>query len=246
MATQLTIVNDVLRRLREDTVSSVASTDYSQFIGQLVNDAKEELEDMWFWTVNETAIDTTILADGTLTYDLTGTTDRSFLIRQVEDRLPMAFDVTSNEERQLYDISLKERNIIRDTWRGVPDDSAAPQYFSIQPDSDGRGYTLSLPYGSTTARTWRTYWYAPQAALALDGTDNNTEVLLPRRPIYTKALLLASLERGEEIGTPIARLDRQAMDATAAALELDMQVHKKSAEIDLTNLEALRTAIIGD
>jgi len=80
MATQLTIVNSVLRRLRETEVSTVAASDYSKLIGTFVNDAKETLEDMWFWTVNETVIDTTILNDSsTRTYDLTDTTDRSLM-----------------------------------------------------------------------------------------------------------------------------------------------------------------------
>ena len=63
MATQLTIVNKVLQKLREDTVSSVANSSYAKLIAMFVNDAKEDLEDMWFWTVNETAIDTSILGD---------------------------------------------------------------------------------------------------------------------------------------------------------------------------------------
>ena len=58
MATQLDIVNDVLQRLREDTVAAVSTSDYSKLIGMFVNDAKEDLEDIWFWTVNETKIST--------------------------------------------------------------------------------------------------------------------------------------------------------------------------------------------
>ena len=92
MATQLSIVNKVLRRLREDTVASVSSSDYAALIALFINDAKAELEDMWFWSVNETEIDTSILADGTREYDLTTTTDRSWLIRYIDDNRPMAFE----------------------------------------------------------------------------------------------------------------------------------------------------------
>jgi hypothetical protein len=94
--TLLTIVNKVLRRLREDTVSSVAESEYSKLIGEFVNEAKEQMEDMWFWSVYETAVSTSILGDSSTTdYDLTATNDRSFLIRRERDQLPMAFDVTS-------------------------------------------------------------------------------------------------------------------------------------------------------
>ena len=45
MSTQyLTIVNEVLRRLREDEVSAVANTAYSKMVGDFVNDAKRIVE----------------------------------------------------------------------------------------------------------------------------------------------------------------------------------------------------------
>ena len=97
MATQIQVVNDVLRRLRETTASSVASNDYAKLVAVFVNDAKETLEDMWFWTVYETEIDTTITADGTREYDLTSTNDRSFLVRGHRDEIPMAYDITTND-----------------------------------------------------------------------------------------------------------------------------------------------------
>jgi hypothetical protein len=153
----------------------------------------------------------------------------------------MAFDITDNGEGQLYDIPLKELNRVRDTWPGTIETSARPRAFAIQPDSDGRGYTLSLLYGSSTARTWRTYWYAPQAELAIDGSDDSTQIILPERMIYLKALWLAANERGEEMGEPGSILEIQANNALAAALELDMQVNKKGREeLDITNLERLR------
>lgn len=240
MATQLAIVNKILRRLRETEVSGVTTGNYSALIATFVNEAKEQLEDMWFWTVNETAIDTTILADGTLTYDLTDTTDRSFLQRYIADDIPMAFDITDGEERQLYDMPLSELNRIRNTWSGTVPDSPAPQEFAIKPDADGRGYTLSLLYASNTARSWRTYWYAPQAELAVDGTADSTQILLPERPIYLRALWIAANERGEEMGEPGSVLQKQALDAAAAAMELDMQVNQKQNTTNLTNLERLR------
>ena len=40
--TYLDIVNNVLRRLREDTVSDITETPYSTMVGDFVNDAKKE------------------------------------------------------------------------------------------------------------------------------------------------------------------------------------------------------------
>ena len=47
--TYLQIVNKVLPRLREATVAAVTTTTYSSFIGELVNQVKEEIENAWHW-----------------------------------------------------------------------------------------------------------------------------------------------------------------------------------------------------
>ena len=246
MATQLNIVNDVLRRLREDEVSSVATSDYSTLIAMFLNDAKEDLEDEWFWAVNEISIDTTITSDGARTYDLTSTTDRSFLIRQLDDNTPHAYDVTTNQNGQLMDIPLKKLQQVRDTFKGTVPTVGVPREFAITPDSDGRGYTLTLAQGSSTARTWRTYWYAPQAELAIDGTANSTGIVLPERPLFLRTLYYALNERGEEMGEPGGVAETRATKAAAAAKEIDMQVQKKTNEKDMTNLEFLRNTLAGD
>ena len=48
--TYLEAVNKVLRRLRENTVSSVDETIYSRLIGEFVNDANKMVEDAWDWS----------------------------------------------------------------------------------------------------------------------------------------------------------------------------------------------------
>jgi len=242
MATQLATVNAVLTRLRESTVSSVSSSDYAKLIGAFVNDAKAEMEDMWFWSVNETEIDTSILGDSsTRDYDLTETSDRSFLIRSQYDKVPMAYDVTSSENAQLCDIPLKDLRAYRGTARTIDDTLAQPTTFALKPDADGRGWTIELQQASSSARTWRTYWYAPQADLATDGTDDTTEILLPQRPIVLLALYYAQYERGE--AKPGGFEEQRAHTAIAAAMELDMQTNQKSDANDLTNLEFLRTEV---
>ena len=51
MSTQyLTLVNSVLRRLREDEVSAVANTAYSKMVGAYVNHAKKKVENEHKWS----------------------------------------------------------------------------------------------------------------------------------------------------------------------------------------------------
>lgn len=51
--TYLELVNDVLIRLREQTVSTVSLTTYSTLIGKFVNDAKRQIEDAYDWNALE-------------------------------------------------------------------------------------------------------------------------------------------------------------------------------------------------
>ena len=72
--TFLQLVNKVLVRLREDTVSSVDENSYSQLIGEFVNDAVKEVEAAWKWSaLRETLSATT--QDGVFSYVLTGSGD---------------------------------------------------------------------------------------------------------------------------------------------------------------------------
>jgi len=243
MATQLTIVNNILERLREDPVTSVADNAYSKLIARFVNDAKADLEDISYeWSVYVTEIDFTILADSsTTTYAATGTNERAWLMRDFcDDRVPAAYDITANEVAQLCDVPYKivkrEQNLTNDTSKT----NTVPRIFSIKANATGDGYELEIPHpvaSTDTARSWRTYWYVPQDDLALDGTDDTTSLTLPYRPIEMRAIFYALNERGEEMGEPGGVAEARAKAATAAALENDMQVQKKSEEIDIKRSE---------
>ena len=72
MSTQyLTLVNSVLRRLREDEVSAVANTTYSKMVGDFVNDAKRQVENSHDWSALRTTVVVTT-SSGTSEYSLTG------------------------------------------------------------------------------------------------------------------------------------------------------------------------------
>lgn len=82
--TYLEIVNRVLRRLRENEVSSVQETPYSKLIGDLVNVVKREVEDAWDWS----ALRTTLSATTTSTlfnYVLVGSTSRIRILEVLND-----------------------------------------------------------------------------------------------------------------------------------------------------------------
>ena len=82
--TYLQLVNSVLRRLREDEVTTVAQTSYSKLIGEFVNDAKRTVEDSYDWTALRTTLTVSTTAD-TFNYVLTGSQNRMKLLDVVND-----------------------------------------------------------------------------------------------------------------------------------------------------------------
>jgi uncharacterized protein YydD (DUF2326 family) len=82
--TYLQLVNSVLRRLREDEVSSVSQNSYSKLIGEFVNDAKRTVEDSYDWTALRTTL--TVSTDTTsFNYILTGSQNRMKVLDVIND-----------------------------------------------------------------------------------------------------------------------------------------------------------------
>ena len=87
--TYLDLVNSVLRKLREDEVTTVDETDYSRLIGDFVNDAKRLVEDTWDWTaLRQTYTIDTVVGDSL--YSLSDFNTRSKIL--------YVFNETTNRE----------------------------------------------------------------------------------------------------------------------------------------------------
>ena len=69
--TYLQLINAVLRKLREDEVTTANETDYSKLIGDFVNDAINYVEASWDWSSLRNTISLSTVADSD-TYALTG------------------------------------------------------------------------------------------------------------------------------------------------------------------------------
>ena len=82
--TYLQLVNSVLRRLREDEVTSVSQNSYSKLIGEFVNDAKRSVEDAYDWTALRTTL-TVTTDDTTFNYVLTGSQNSMKLLDVIND-----------------------------------------------------------------------------------------------------------------------------------------------------------------
>lgn len=242
MASQLTIVNNVLRRLREDTVSSVADNAYAQLIAMWVNDGMRYTQEAYDWrTLNKNVEFDTV--SGQYVYDLTATTATtgdviaggsvtnagSMLRFDDESGLPLAFsydDSNYGVATQLFlqqDGSRARRTLI-DTDQTVQE----PGSFSLGLKSDGEGWSLyTLPKPSEVRRWFLVFW-VPQDELAIDGTDDATEILVPAAPIEAYVHMTAANERGEELGEPGNLLERRWRDVLGGAIESAMAADNRT------------------
>jgi hypothetical protein len=210
--TFLAIVNKVLKKLREDTVTSVDYNDYSSLIGEFVNDAKKEIENAWDWSALLTVYPVT--STGTYVYILTGSTDESRMAYDQYTR-PMAYDVTTNEEFQLNEV---EMDVVTSQLLLSPTTISTnnkPCNFALL--NNGSHIIAQFDGDPYVGRNYKFYMYTPQ-----DDLDDDTDTLtIPWRPVYHQALVYALDERGEEIGEPGSTAESRAATSLADAIALD-------------------------
>lgn len=214
--TYLELVNDVLVRLREDTVLAVTANSYSSLVGKWVNDAKRMVEDAWDWQALQAQVAVSIVAP-TTSYTLTGVNERARLMRNsYNPNIPLAFDITTNDKFQLLDAPLdwvREQLLLQN----IPASQAKPIYFATTKLAGGVG--IRLFETPTTSRSWALYFVVPQDDLALDA-----DILsVPYSPVIHIALDNALNERGEEIGEPGTTVSERAHMHIANAIAIDAQ-----------------------
>lgn len=189
MATFVTIVNRVLRRLREDTVANYDDTAYSTLVGDFVNETINEMQGRADWVA---LIDRfTIATDGTsLVYALTSAESENS--RDSTDEIGI---------RRIYNDS-DDYDIVKIPYGRI----TANKLYTTNPDnlwgyrevgldtSDRRKIEL---YPDVASKSIVVEAYNPHGEI----TVGTTQVLLPARVVWLGAYARAVDERGEDAGT---------------------------------------------
>ncbi len=181
--TYLELVNDVLVRLRESTVSTVGETTYSSLIGKFVNDAKRQIEDSYTWNCLAQTVTVTTTA-GTHSYALTGVGQKF----RVNDAINTTSVIT------LANITVADMN--RKLNFGTPAQSIPSEYCFNGVDGSGDTKIDLFPVPSGVF-TLLFDVIVPQATLSSDGTSVKVLDYLVTQSAYARALI----ERGEDGGT---------------------------------------------
>lgn len=180
--TYLQAVNDVLLRLRETEVSTVAETSYSRLIGKFVNDAKDQVEAAYNWNALSDTLTATTSAD-LFSYVLTGSGVRFRVTDVIND--------TSN-----FFMNNATRSWMNEQFLMTGVQKGAPMYYNFN-GQDSNGDTLidifPVPDGVYELRFNVTL---PQPKLSSD----STVIKVPADVVIQNAYARALVERGEDGG----------------------------------------------
>ena len=205
--TYLEMVNNVLKRLRERTVSTVNESSYSALIGILINDAKNEIEDAWDWSALRTTITATTSAD-TFSYVLTGSKANIKVLEVLNDTddFCLKYAEPSWMTRQFLLATPQKDTPVWYTYNGVDNDGDT--VVDIYP----------IPNGVYTLRF--------NAVVRQDDLSADTdELTIPNHPVLMLAYAKAVEERGEDGGASAASAYATAGRAVNDAISLDSIKH---------------------
>ena len=206
----ISLVNDVLIRLREPEASSVADNAYVKLIAKYVNDSKRQVEDAYNWNALSETLSATTTAD-VFNYVLTGSGQRFRVIDVLNDTDNFFVENAST-------VWMDQQFLLTTAQKG------SPKYYNFNgtnANGDTQVDLFPIPNGAYEIRF---NIIKPQIPLAA-----NADILLvPDEPVILGALARAQAERGEDGGVQSGEtyvLYRQSL-ADAISLESNRYIEE--------------------
>ena len=222
MATYISVINQVLRKLRESTVAAPTSSTYSTLIGDFVNESRREVEDAWKWGALRTTLDVTT-SNGTAEYSITGAGERW----KYEHPTMSVYNETLEEYLQQRTPRWMKREAIRNTDVDRP----FYYYFTGQDSSGDQKVTFHQTPGAV---------YTIGFNLIVPQTDMSTgsEVFsVPFQPVMLGAYAKALEERGEDNGTISDRAAQKYNMSLSDAIAIDASIYSEETTWDAGQME---------
>jgi len=199
--TYLQLVNSVLRRLREDEVATVDQNSYSRLVGELVNEAKETVENSWDWTgLRTTLIIPTVKS--TYLYTIPDSQNKIKVLNIIND--------TGN-----VFMARRGSSWMRNLFLNQDPPESSPQYFNLK-TLDANGDNVFEVYPIPDGVYDLNFSIVKREGYFTEDTD---KLKVPTQPVLLLATALAARERGETGGTSAAEqfglADRSIADAIA-------------------------------
>ncbi len=203
----LDIMNNVLRRLREEEVTNVSENTYARMAGDFINDAKTMVEQAADWSaLRETLVINTV-ADDNL-YSLANCGD--------DAKVMSALNNTQN-----CFLSYQTKDWFNDNIYISDEVSGAPNYYTFKGlDSSGDTQVLVNPKPDNT---YQLHFDVIKRQAEL---TNDSDVLkVPSKPVIHLAVALLARERGETGGTSTAEYFAIADKYLSDAIAIDAAKH---------------------
>lgn len=201
----LELVNKVLVRLRENKVSTVNQTPYSSLISELVNEAKNLVEDAWDWTNLRTTLSGTT-TEGVFSYEIEGASTRFKMLDVVNDTSNQFMHLTSSTE--FNDLFLNTDQVtvgepLKYSYNGVSEDNNL--MVDVWPVPDG-AYELRFNGVKRSG----------------DLVADSDKLFVPETPVALLAYAYAVDERGEDMGQASTYAHQRAKSALSDAIAFDV------------------------
>ncbi len=204
------LINEILIRLREDTIASDWSgdindattvTDYQKVIGSLVNDTKRSVESYHDWLVLRQTVDITTVAS-TKNYNLSSGQEFKVL------------DVVNNSTG--YQLTQVNRSYLNSIM--YPNDpTGEPTYYGFNGADSSNNLKVDLSPIPTAAQTISFDIVKYQDVL----TEADTVIKIPTKPLILGAFARAISERGEDGGTQSSIAAQEASNSLSQAIMVD-------------------------
>ena len=203
------LINEVLIRLREDTISIDWSGDindstvsaYEKVIGALVNDAKRHVEQRHDWLNLRSTVDVTTV-NGTKNYNLSS-----------GQEIKIMDAINNTTGMHLRQVGKTYINTV--TYPSQ--NTGEPLYYGFNGSDASNNLKVDLSPVPTTAHTISFDIIKYQDDLA----EATTVISVPERPVILGAWARAIAERGEDGGTQSSLMAQEANEALKQAIMLD-------------------------
>jgi len=213
--TYLNIMNSVLRRLREEEVTTVNQNTYSKMAGDFINDAKTMVEQAADWSGLRDNTTVFVTADDNV-YSLTGSGD--------DVKVMSAFNSTSRIELgyQTKDWFNNEKYVNKTLLIAAKGGlTGQPQYYTFDGlDSDGNTQIQLYPMPDAS---YQVVFQLVKRQAEL--VNNDDKLLVPSQPVIHLAVALLARERGETGGTSTAEYFAIADKYLSDAIAIDAAKH---------------------
>ena len=184
LPTYLQLVNDVLVRMREPEVSTVAENTVSNLVGKYINDAKRQVSDAYDWDAFNTPITVPTVSGQSQGYVITGA--------GVRFKTMDVINTTSFYQMQ----PLSHTNYDSFYYTTPTPTSGLPMYYTMQGVNSNGDMKVNFWPVPDAVYNIRFSLIVPEA----DFTTDTSTTLLAREPIVLGAFARALVERGEDGG----------------------------------------------